>query len=277
MTADLRCIVVHLDGPERARERLLLGRKLAAAHGAQLRVHYAAVPTARLLPVESDSAPGVMDALLAIEDERRRQSREVFEDLVRQDGPAMTWSQSGDLEPGPEFARAAMYGDLMVLGQFDASARGPAMPEDFAATVLARSGRPALLVPWAGSVASAFATVAIAWKETPEAARAVVAALPFLHRAAVVHILAWGAEPEGGNLPRLAAYLALHGIHAERHHEPPAGARDVGEAMLSRCADLSADLLVMGCYGHGRAREWILGGASRTVLRSMTLPVLMAH
>lgn len=277
MTTDIRCIVVHLDGPEHARERLLLGRRLAAEHDAHLRVHYAALPTAQLVPLGSDSAPGVLEALLAIEDERRRQTREIFEDLVRQGGPVTTWSQSGDLESGPDVARAGMYGDLMVLGQFDASARGLAMPEDFAATVLAQSGRPALLVPYAGSVAGAFATVAIAWKETPESARAVAAALPFLHRATVVHILAWGAEPEGGNLPRLAAYLALHGIHAERHHEPPAGASDVGEAILSRCADLSADLLVMGCYGHGRAREWIFGGASRTVLRSMTLPVLMAH
>ena len=102
-------------------------------------------------------------------------------------------------------------------------------------------------------------------------------AVPSSRRAAAVHILAWGADPQGGNLPRLAAYLALHGIRAERHHEPPEAASDVGEAMLSRCADLSADLLVMGCYGHGRAREWILGGASRTLLQSMTLPVLMSH
>ena len=53
--------------------------------------------------------------------------------------------------------------------------------------------------------------------------------------------------------------------------------RFLGELLLSRAFDLQADLLVMGCYGHARAYEWVLGGASRTVLKSMTLPVLMAH
>ena len=51
----------------------------------------------------------------------------------------------------------------------------------------------------------------------------------------------------------------------------------MGDLLLSRAFDLDADLLVMGCYGHSRAREWVLGGTSRTVLQSMTLPVLMAH
>ena len=60
-------------------------------------------------------------------------------------------------------------------------------------------------------------------------------------------------------------------------HRDPGEPAEIGELLLSRCADLSADLLVMGCYGHSRAREWVLGGTSRTVLHSMTLPVLMAH
>ena len=70
-------------------------------------------------------------------------------------------------------------------------------------------------------------------------------------------------------------YLGLHGIPAEVHSYG-AHSRDVGEYMLSLASD-SADLLVMGCYGHGRIREWVLGGATHSVLRSMTLPVLMAH
>lgn len=277
MTTDIRCIVVHLDGPERARERLLLAKRLAVQHGAALRVHYAAVPAIQLVPLGGDSAPNVMQALLVMEEERRRLAREAFDQVRREDIPGATWSQSDELGPVTAFARAAMYGDLMVLGQHDPAAGAFGAPPGFADTVLARSGRPAIVVPYTGPVPAAFGTVAIAWKETPEAARAVAAALPLLRRAAAVHILAWGAEPEGGNLPRLAAWLALHGIQSERHHAPAEPASAVGEAMLSRCADLSADLLVMGCYGHGRAREWVLGGASRALLQSMTLPVLMAH
>ena len=71
-------------------------------------------------------------------------------------------------------------------------------------------------------------------------------------------------------------YLWRHGVEAIWHREgqePQA----LGELLLSRAFDLHADLLVMGCYGHSRTREWLLGGTSRTVLRAMTLPVLMAH
>ena len=67
-----------------------------------------------------------------------------------------------------------------------------------------------------------------------------------------------------------------HGVPAVMHdaQEEPA---ELGELLLSRASDFDADLLVMGCYGHTRAREWLLGGVSRTVLQSMTLPGLMAH
>jgi nucleotide-binding universal stress UspA family protein len=71
------------------------------------------------------------------------------------------------------------------------------------------------------------------------------------------------------------AWLARHGIAAEARLEPVAG--DVGETLLSRAADASADLLVMGAYGHARVREWVLGGATRHLLAHMTLPTLMAH
>jgi nucleotide-binding universal stress UspA family protein len=71
-------------------------------------------------------------------------------------------------------------------------------------------------------------------------------------------------------------YLAMHGIKARQHRYQDVPA-DAGAALLNAAADVSADLLVMGCYGHGRAREWMLGGATRTVLQSMTLPVLMCH
>jgi len=79
-----------------------------------------------------------------------------------------------------------------------------------------------------------------------------------------------------GTQLNLDGYLHLHGIEPVWHREE-LEPTDIGEQMLSRTFDLGADLLVMGCYGHGRAREWVLGGASRTILQSMTLPVLMAH
>ena len=102
--------------------------------------------------------------------------------------------------------------------------------------------------------------------------------LPLLQRAQSVHILSWAGAEEAvsGERLDLSGYLRLHGVepiwHRE-HQEPEA----LGERLLSRAFELNAGLLVMGCYGHSRAREWMLGGVTRTVLRAMTLPVLMAH
>jgi nucleotide-binding universal stress UspA family protein len=115
----------------------------------------------------------------------------------------------------------------------------------------------------------------VAWKATRESARALGAAIPLLRGASSVSI----AIDE--NTPRaeqdlLQAYLHRHGVQAASHLLPGTHST-AGEAILSLAADVGAELVVMGCYGHSRAREFVLGGASRTVLDSMTVPVLMAH
>jgi nucleotide-binding universal stress UspA family protein len=105
------------------------------------------------------------------------------------------------------------------------------------------------------------------------------AALPWLARARQVHLAVESPAAEGGPWPgaaQLQAWLSLHGVTAEmRSHS--VGRTTPGEFLLSLAADVGADLLVMGCFGHSRARELVLGGASRSVLSAMTLPVLMAH
>jgi nucleotide-binding universal stress UspA family protein len=167
-----------------------------------------------------------------------------------------------------------------VLGQYDPEdSESAGVPFDFAELVMAGSGKAALVLPYAGATGAVAQTIVIAWKPTREAARAVSAAVPLLQRARRVHVLAFGDAEEqviGARLD-LDGYLKLRGVDAVWHREGGAEPGDVGDLLLSRACDLEADLMVMGCYGHSRAREWVLGGTSRTVLRSMTLPVLMAH
>ena len=103
---------------------------------------------------------------------------------------------------------------------------------------------------------------------------ALASALPLLQSAEHVHVACWG-RPASGTAPVLA-YLQQHGVSAQLHHYGEA-TPDIGELLLSLASDLDAGMLVMGCYGHSRAREWVLGGVSRTVLSSMTLPVLTSH
>jgi nucleotide-binding universal stress UspA family protein len=223
----------------------------------------------------------VASDLVALDEERRARTLQAFDEAMTSPGPLAAWAQANnDVPMIGAFAQQALFADLLILGQHQSDDEaGRTVPPDFVETVLAASGRPAVVLPYVGWAGPIGETVAIAWKETAEAARAVSAAMPFLQRAARVHVVIWGEPGEpavGGQQLDLQGYLKLHGVAATWHHGGPEPAA-IGELLLSRACDLGADLLVMGCYGHTRAREWVLGGASRTILRSMTLPVLMAH
>jgi len=143
------------------------------------------------------------------------------------------------------------------------------------------SGRPILVVPYAGHFETVGRRVLVGWNATREAARAVNDAMPLLAAAEMVTVLTIDARegPHGhGELPGadISLHMARHGVKAGIERTVSADL-SVGDVLLSRAADLGADLLVMGAYGHSRARELLLGGATRALLRSMTIPVLMSH
>ena len=177
-------------------------------------------------------------------------------------------------------ALAPLY-DLVIAGQPDPAAtpvdlRG-ARPESLALG----TGRPVLVVPYAGAFEEFGKRVLIAWNASREATRALHDAMPLLQYAEAVTVIEIGAAVPGLGVPpvsaaEIAAALTRRGIAATAESEP-AGDIPVDELLLSRAADLSADLLVMGAWGHSRLREYIMGGVSRGILRSMTLPVLMSH
>ena len=142
--------------------------------------------------------------------------------------------------------------------------------------LLLETGRP-LLIPSAAAPSVAMADrVAIAWKPTQQAARAVVAAMPFLARAKEVVVMT--IEEEEGRrdeVARLLHNLAWHGLKAVAQRVK-SGTRDAAETLLAAAAD-QAGLLVMGGYGHSRLREWVFGGFTQQVLVDAPVPVLMAH
>jgi nucleotide-binding universal stress UspA family protein len=142
-------------------------------------------------------------------------------------------------------------------------------------TVLLESGRP-LMIPAISAMPASFERIAIAWKPTPQAARAVAAAMPFLARAKEVVVITV-EEPEAGSheADRLVRNLAWHGIAATTASLKP-GPTGAGATLLAAARD-RADLLVMGGYGHSRLREWVFGGFTQLVLADAPLPVLIAH
>jgi len=148
--------------------------------------------------------------------------------------------------------------------------------------VLFATGRPLLLVPDAEGDAR-FGKIAIAWKDTPEAARAVAAAMPFITRATEVLVLS--VEEEAGSpaaatsedsCQRLLATLRRHNPYVALRRIPQGGGKPV-DVLLATCDEVQAGLLVMGGYGHSRTREMVFGGFTQQVLRGAGLPVLIAH
>ena len=228
--------------------------------------------------------PAMLDPFFAEARERARDAadevRERFEHITKLRGVTAEWRL---IPEGPEADPAvhARYVDLTILGQLDPD-RGEAeiidrRPEQVALA----SGHPVLVVPYAGRFENVGRRVVVGWSATREAARAVNDAMPLLMAADVVNVLTIDAHeaPRGhGALPGadISLHLARHGVKATIE-QTVSGDLSVGDTLLSRAADLGADLLVMGAYGHSRLRELLLGGATRTLLRSMTLPVLMSH
>jgi nucleotide-binding universal stress UspA family protein len=171
------------------------------------------------------------------------------------------------------------YADLVVIGQGgredDESTVSDYLPE----SLLMGAGRPVLIVPSYGRFQSVGERVLVAWNRTRESTRAVHDALPFLTRAKAVTVLE--ANPTAGGAPHIAGaeiaqHLARHGVKVEVEVSV-VNEVSTGSALLSRAAEIGADLLVMGAYGHSRLREYTLGGVTRHILKHMTLPVLMSH
>jgi len=143
-------------------------------------------------------------------------------------------------------------------------------------TALLGAGRPLLLVP-AQAPASIGKRVVVAWNGSTECARAVAGAMPFLRRADAVHVLtAETSSTPSATGRRMAEYLAWHDVNCQLTIVKP-GSEPVGQTLTGKAAELEADLMVMGGYGHSRMRELILGGVTRYVLGHAGLPVLMAH
>jgi nucleotide-binding universal stress UspA family protein len=206
--------------------------------------------------------------------------REAFEHAASLRGLSAEWRVA---EVGAESDPAlhARYVDLTILGQLDPDRGDAELIRPRPEQVTLASGRPILVVPYAGHFATVGRRVLIGWNATREATRAVNDAMPLLIEADVVTVLTIDARegPDGhGELPGadISLHLARHGVKATVERTVSAGI-SAGDVLLSRAADLGADLLVIGAYGHSRVRELLLGGATRSILQSMTLPVLMSH
>lgn len=285
-------ILVHLDNHPGYETRLQLALSIAKPDKAHLVALYGfELPRVPSSPLIAEAYVGNLVSRPSYAYERERDAAYLNAAQIQAAfrAEAKNAGLTGDWQICPDDAadfvimvtEQARYADLAVLGQvapdhpfFD---RLATLPE----TVMMGSGRPVLIVPYAGRVDTVAKNVLVAWSGTREAARAVGDAMPLLRSAEAVTVLSIGSRRDTTEhldqpAASLVRHLARHDIHAEASHLV-SNDIEVGELIMSRATDLGCDLIVMGGYGHSRLRELILGGVTRAVLQHMTVPVLMSH
>lgn len=269
-----KTLLVHLGDDARSDERLELGFTLARRFDAHLVALYA-LDAARIpFHALAEAGPIVREIEARRRAEAARAMEARFRAAERRAGIGTEWRLSMD-EPLQALRLSARYADVIVAGQAEP---GDGPRRALAGELLLSAGRPVLFVPYAGRFPDAGRRVLVAWNASREAARAVTDALPLLKRAEHVEVVAFGGRGDHGERPGadIALFLARHGVKAAVSQQDAVGL-EIASQILSRAADESSDLIVMGGYGHSRLRELALGGATRGVLEAMTVPVLMAH
>ena len=286
----LRDIVVVLDGSASSESRLTIAIALAQQHGAFLtgfcaldllqskvgerRSVFPEVPLK--VGGHQDGYPET-DTRVAEDAERIEAA---FRERLRFSALQGDWRTVSD-KVSETLVRQARHADLVILGQSDPN-HPPSTGRHLIEDVLLTAGRPILVVPYIGRYTTVGTNVLVGWKDTREAARALKDAIPLLAKAVSVILLE--ARPAAGRksatdettIKDVALYLTHHGINVRTEHTVLTGI-SASDALLSYAADFSADLLVVGGYGHSRLRELILGGVTRGLLQNMTLPLLVSH
>jgi nucleotide-binding universal stress UspA family protein len=178
---------------------------------------------------------------------------------------------------GEQFSRIARRFDLSIVGQSEPE--GSAVEEIIAESALFESGRPVIVVPYIQKAPLKLDNVMVCWDGSRAAARAIADSMPLLAKARRVEVVIVTNERgkrdeiEGADI---GAHLARHGLNVDVKRTA-LGDIDVADVLLSHAADAGSDFIVMGGYGHSRLREFVLGGVTRSIFRSMTAPVLMSH
>ncbi len=281
----IRKILVPVEGSVAGRTVLLSALQVGREHGAHVAaVHIRADPRLGVPLIGEGMSAGMVEELIELTEKetaaRAREARELFDQIHGEsglplasdpaaEGASVSWADV-DGRAEEEMARRGRLADLIVLGR-------PSQQPDTDATMilnaaLFETGRPVLVAPV--TVGPFGRRVAVAWNGSAEAARAVYAAMDFLHRAETVEVVAADPDRASDTDPgALVDYLAWHGVRVRLH--PLADGGSVGDTVGRAAAD--ADLVVMGAYSHSRLRELILGGVTRHMLENTSSALLMAH
>jgi nucleotide-binding universal stress UspA family protein len=290
----IKTILVHLSGAERDKSVLCTALHVARLFDGHLHCLHVLPDYGAMISQWVDTEPGtglvIAETLARLEietKERAEGAKRIFaefckaEDIARSNKPgeqivtASLHETTGN--PADVLIAEARFHDLVVVA--GGGGDDPLTRDELGALVIS-AGRPVLLAPH-NPRKGGIKTAAIAWKNCPEAARAITAAMPLISKAHHVSVLS-AAEDEGQIMECLDCYehvatqLHWHGLRAEGRYVVPGG-RTIPDAILETAHEADADILVMGAYGHSRLRELVFGGFTRRVLAGAALPVLLFH
>ena len=277
-----KTILVHVDDSAHAAARIDVAASIAMTQEAHL-IGAALTGVSRFVKEAVAVNPYNPAITPYLDTLRQRASARLdrFEEQVRRIGVHSFERRLLDDEASGGISLQARHCDLVIVGQSDPDSPTGAVDGDLPAYVAMTAGTPVLIVPYADLFPSVCMHALIAWNGSREARRAVQDAMPLLQAALRVEVVVFnpaersdllGGEP-GTDIIR---FLQRQGVDAEMTTENVRHGA-MGAALLLLATASSADLLVMGCYGHTRFRELLLGGVTRDVLAAMTVPILMSH
>jgi len=279
---DWKTILVQLSNPRRTDVLASVAGRLAERSNAHLIGLNVANALAHMPAMPALVGPEDFAAFEAIDDETAARLKAAFDQVTQNRAFVAEWRNVRivGMEPVAAVIEHGRAADLIVASQSDPDWEMSGLfdaPERLAL----ESGRPVLIVPYAGRFGEIGKRVMVAWSGKREGARAVFDALPLLKSADKVTLLCVvgrDSDGESGQLPgaEIAASLARHGVKVTVR-KTMADEIGVADEILARLADEGSDLLVMGAYGHSRLREMVFGGVTRHILRHMTVPTLMSH
>lgn len=276
-----KTILVHVDESSRSELRVKIAAEIANREDAHL-IGTAVTGVSRFIYQDGNISASDPNLGIHLKFLRERAEKAIagFKQSVAELGVSSYESMIANDEAGGGIGLQSRYSDLVVVGQTNRDEPSPSVLPDFPEYLVMNSGRPALIIPYAGDFTTVAKRPLISWDASRESTRAVTDAIPLLKQADLVQIAIFNptALPDAhGEQPGadIALFLARHGIKVEVSVHKTS--TDIGNALLSLSHDLDSDMIVMGGYGHSRFREMIMGGVTRTILESMTIPVLMSH
>ncbi len=277
-----KTITLSLKHPENAERLCAYAAMVARKFNAHL-IGVFTAPTFDAIPTMFSVAN--IEQMTSVVEKRKQTSNQIkaiFDKTVASEDFISEWREAGayDFNPDQQYIADWIGSDLIIMGQSNPD-RAPRSQQNLIEKAVMNSGRPVLVLPYAGTFETVGETILLGWSGTRESSRAAHDALPFIRDAKATQIFWVGKQNEKTRYieqtaEQIAIGLDRHGAKVTVTHREP-GSISIGDELLNEASDMGADLIVTGGYGHSRVYDFVLGATSNHLLKTITVPILLAH